>query len=146
MSRLSKFALVLAAIALPGFADAAFLTYEHFMNLVPPCTLVNGCEKVTTSVYATVLGVPVALLGAVYYLAIFLAAAYCFQSQNGGVMRKLAWATWLGLLASAWFVSLQLFVIHALCLYCLVSAGTSTGLFITGMLYLRGQRAESAAS
>ena len=40
--------------ALIGFIDASFLTIEHYRGVVPPCSIISGCEKVTTSEYSEV--------------------------------------------------------------------------------------------
>ena len=67
-----------------------------------------------------------------YLLILILAIAY-LDRQNQSVLRFAASTTIVGLVASAYFVSLQLFVIKSICQYCMISAGTSTLLFITGM-------------
>ena len=45
--------------------------------------------------------------------------------------------TVIGLLASLWFIYLQLFVIKAICLYCMFSAFTSITLFVFGIIVLK---------
>src|SRR3989344_6187882 len=61
--------ILLLMLALFGFADATYLTIEHYLNKVPPCSI-GGCETVLISQYANILGMPVSLLGAIYYLFI----------------------------------------------------------------------------
>ena len=127
-------------VALIGFADATFLTVEHYRGVIPPCTT-GGCDTVLTSAYSTVAGVPVSLLGALYYFAIAISAFMYLESlmSKGSVgPRQLAilkwalFATILGLIASAVLVSLMAFVIHSWCQYCIGSATTSTVLFLIG--------------
>lgn len=125
----AKVAVVFLAIALLGFADASYLTIEHYRNSIPPCTTA-GCETVLTSDFAVVSGLPVALLGAIYYLVIAVGAFAFLESKNHEILRVTLLLTVLGLLASLWFVMLQAFVIHAWCQYCLLSAATSTALCI----------------
>ncbi|TSC79294.1 MAG: hypothetical protein G01um101429_529 [Parcubacteria group bacterium Gr01-1014_29] len=124
-------------LALIGFADAAYLTLKHYTNAIPPCSLVSGCETVLTSPYATIGSVPISLVGAVYYLALFILTIAYIDSKNVFVLKTAAYFTWVGLLASAGLMALQLFVIRALCLYCIASALTSTLLFILGIVILR---------
>ena len=125
-------------IAFVGFADASYLTAKHYLGEIPPCSLVNGCEAVLTSPYATIGGnIPVALVGASYYLALFVGGMIYADSGNERVLKTAAYATIAGFLASALLVTLQVFVIQALCLYCLVSAATSTLLFVLGVVILR---------
>ena len=112
-----------------GFLDAAYLTLTHFQNRIPPCTL-GSCETVLTSQYAAIFGIPIAMIGAFYYVTVFL------FSRIGSVR-------WLFVTVSAGFaislvlLGLQLFILHAICLYCIGSLTITTLLFILGLLLLR---------
>lgn len=113
-------------IAFLGFFDSTYLAIEHFRGVTPPCTIVEGCEEVTTSKYSTIFGVPVAFLGSFYYFAVFGLSVLYLQFKRD---KFLIWASYLailGFLASLGFVYLQLFVIEAVCVYCMFSALTST--------------------
>ncbi len=122
-----------------GFLDAAYLTAVHYLGITPNCTILEGCETVTTSKYATVFGVPIALFGAMYYLSVFLLSVIYFDNKNEKVLLLAAYLTPLGFLASLVLIYLQLFVIYAICLYCIVSAATSTLLFILGLILFRNK-------
>ena len=128
-----------------GVLDAGFLTFEHYSGYVPPCSFLKGCEAVTTSAYSVVFGVPVALLGLIYYLVVFLLSVYGIDSllkdENEVHVRKavkiclfIGKVTIVGLLATLWFLSAQIFIIKAICLYCLISAVTSITLFVLGVI------------
>jgi len=127
------------AVSFIGFLDAAYLTAAHYLRFSPPCAILNGCDTVTTSAYAEILGIPVALMGALYYAVIFLALIVYLESDHALILKITSYFTVAGLLASIWFVSVQVFILGALCLYCLVSAVTSTLLFLFGakLLYSR---------
>ena len=126
-----------------GFLEATYLTVEHYLGVIPPCSVINGCEKVLTSPYAAVGGVPVALAGAIYYVAILLLTLVYLDTGNERLMVAAARLTPVGFLGSLALVYLQVFVIGALCLYCLVSAGLSAVLFGIGLAVLVRRRAES---
>lgn len=120
-------------VAVLGFADAVYLTALHYLSVVPPCTILNGCEQVTTSVFATIGPVPIALVGTVYYLLCAVIGLAALDMQSARLAR---WATYfspVGFLTSLYLVYLQIAVIGALCIYCLASAGTSTLLFLLGL-------------
>ena len=117
-------------VALIGFSDAAYLSVEHFINAIPPCSITGGCESVLTSSYATILGIPVPVLGAIYYLAILAGLFAFFDSKKEIILRWTLRATVLGFIMTTWFLYVQQFLIHAYCQYCLLSALTSTLLFI----------------
>ncbi len=116
-------------ISLAGLADSAYLTSKHFAGTSVPCNLVTGCETVLTSTYSEFLGIPTALFGVVAYFTAFslVLLAYFGREKLWLLFGALAVVM---LLFSVWFVYLQAFVIKAYCQYCLVSAVTSTLLFL----------------
>lgn len=134
VSRLVVAFLVIVTVI--GFADAVFLTIEHYMNRIPPCTI-SGCEVVLTSSYAVILGVPVALLGSLYYLLILVLLVAHMDSKKEVFLRIALLLTILGFISSAYFFILQAFVIKAYCQYCLVSTATSTTLFVTAVVIFK---------
>ena len=130
-------ALTLAVISGLGFLDAGYLTVKHYTGAPATCSLLEDCEKVLSSSYATMGNVPVAVLGMLYYFAVLLIAVICLRTKNDRLLRVAAGFTTVGFIASSWFVYLQLFVIHAICLYCMMSAINSTVLFVLGFLVVK---------
>ena len=126
-------------VALAGFLDAAYLTVEHFKNVIPPCS-VGGCEQVLTSSYASIVGIPVALLGLIYYAVIVLACVTYVTNPNTRLLQVVAYLSIAGFAVSIWFVFAQVVLIHAICPYCLLSEALSTALFFFAlrMLQLKG--------
>ncbi len=131
------FFFVVAAL---GFLDAAYLTVEHYLNSVPPCAI-GGCEVVLTSVYATVAGVPVALLGALYYLVVLVLLKMYLDTKKEIFARIALLLTIAGMLSTIYFFILQAFVLHAFCVYCIGSAITSTALFIGALVVWKKDKA-----
>lgn len=136
MTTSTRFALTLVVLAGVGFLDASYLTIEHFRGAIPPCTI-EGCETVLSSEYAAFYGIPVALFGVLYYLTVFGLAMRHLDTRSIGIFRMLAGLSLVGLLASGWFVYVQAFIIGAFCIYCFVSAGTSTLIFLAAQTGLR---------
>jgi len=128
---------IFVTVSFLGFLDATFLTAEHYLGLLLGCPIFGGCDKVISSPYSVVWGIPVALAGAVYYLAVFLLSVAYFDTKQVRPLEFAVYLTPLGLIASLWFLYLQAFIINALCFYCLISALTSTLLFIFGLLLRR---------
>ncbi len=63
--------ITLIVLATIGVGLASYLTYIHYAGIAPLCGKGGGtCEKVQTSIYSNVGGVPVALLGLIGYIAI----------------------------------------------------------------------------
>ena len=123
------------AVAALGFIDATYLTVEHYRGAVLTCTITGDCQSVVTSAYSAIVGVPVALLGSIYYAAMIVLLVAYLDRRSEKVLNAATWFSIVGFVASIYFVSLQAFVLDAWCQYCLVSAATSTLLFLIGMGY-----------
>ena len=110
---------VLGGLAFLGLLISAYLTWAHFAGLEPVCAAgSHGCQTVQTSRYATVLFVPVAVLGLAGYVGLLLSAV----SRGGaGVYLGLLVAL-VGTLFSAYLTYLEVFVIGAVCQWCVASA------------------------
>lgn len=113
--------LRLAALAVAGLGAcvAGYLTYVHYAGLQPFCAGGgHGCERVQSSSYASLAGIPVAVLGLAGYVAIAIALLVA------GERARLAAAALAvsGLGFSAYLTYLELFVIHAICQWCVASA------------------------
>jgi uncharacterized membrane protein len=126
----TSLAIAILVVAVLGFADAAYLTIEHYRGTIPPCSVVSGCETVLTSSYSIIAGIPVSLLGAIYYLLIAIGVFAYIDTKKTVILKWTLSITIFGLLMSLWFIFLQAFVIKAWCLYCLGSAVTSITLFV----------------
>lgn len=121
--------IMVGVVALLGFVDAMYLTIEHYIGSIPPCSI-GSCEQVLTSSYASVFGLPVALFGVIYYLAIVVLIIMYIDMKRPRFLALALSGTVLGVLASLWFVIVQVFILHAYCIYCFGSVITSTTLFI----------------
>ena len=112
---------ILLVLALAGIGIAGYLTYVHYEELSPLCTT-GGCEKVQSSEYAKVGGVPVPLIGLVGYVAIFVSLLL------RGELARLATAAMAfgGFAFSVYLTYLELFEIDAICQWCVGSAVVMT--------------------
>lgn len=126
--------LAMIVIAVLGFADATHLTISHYTGSALKCGVSGGCNAVTSSAYAKIFGIPVALLGTLYYASIILLGVGYLDTKKPLLLKLLTLAPVAGLVASLYFVLLQLFILHTICLYCMVSAGTSTAIFILSQM------------
>src|SRR3989344_4907205 len=137
MTKIRVAAAAFAVISFLGIIDAAYLTVSHYRNSIPPCTLVNGCEQVLTSSYATFGDIPIALFGVINYLLLFIFTLIFLDTESTKVINLAAKFSVLGFLVSLGLVFLQIFVVKSLCLYCMFSAVISICLFLLGLLILR---------
>ena len=109
--------LIGAAVALAGVGVAGYLTWAHYSNATVVCVRGGGCETVQQSSYAEIAGVPVALLGLLFYSAVTALIA----SDSGNARLGAATLACIGVLFSGYLLVLQLFVIHALCIWCVAN-------------------------
>ncbi|WP_374970530.1 vitamin K epoxide reductase family protein [Terrabacter sp. BE26] len=110
------------AISLAGLAVSVYLTFEHFTsNATLACSIggVVDCAKVTTSAWSTFLGVPVALLGVVFFVvALGLCLPRVWRRPEPWLDAvRLGWLT-VGLGMALYLVWAELYRIHAICLWC----------------------------
>lgn len=132
----------LLALSVIGLFDASYLTYHHYSGTKLICNLTHGCDTVLTSQYATIFNVPIALLGVLFYFAVLLVTLYSLQENI--MKRTLLLLGAVGFGTSLGLVFLQAFVIHAWCQYCLLSAITSTLIFLTsGIIWLTNKEGEN---
>ena len=121
--RLRQVAIVLALI---GLGVAAYLTYVHYDGIQPVCGLGGDCEKVQTSEWADLAGVPVALLGLIGYATIL---ATLFVEREEALIAG-ALIALVGFGFSAYLTYRELFSIDAICPWCVASAVIMTLLAI----------------
>lgn len=143
-----RLALFFAGLfAFIGFADAVYLTADHYFALPLPCSLTEGCDIVLNSAYSTVGPIPLAAIGAAYYLLALLLVVYIYTNAAEKLVSGAVRAVWAfsaaGVLASAFYVYLQIFVIQALCMYCLGSALTSLLLFTSASVLFWHSRSKT---
>lgn len=114
-----------------GVGIAGYLTYVEASGAIAVCGPVGDCNTVQQSPYARLLGVPVALLGLVGYLAVLAAWGAARRATGVARARALRGAFLLalaGTVASAVLTFLEPFVIGAVCAWCLASAAVMTAL------------------
>jgi uncharacterized membrane protein len=114
--------LVGSALSVAGLAIASYLTYEHFTSSTTLACSDSGvinCLKVTTSSYSAVLGVPVAVLGVVFFAVMLVLQLPAMWRRPERAIRRgrLAWAV-IGLCTALYLLCVELFAVDAICLWC----------------------------
>ncbi|MDW8290685.1 MAG: vitamin K epoxide reductase family protein [Armatimonadota bacterium] len=127
------------ALAVAGMVVAGLLWYWHAQNADIPCTNA-GCDKVAQHPSSRLFGIPVAAYGTLFYLSF---AVLCALRPSVPAVRQrlfahliLLWGT-TGFLFSVYLTYLELFVIRAICQWCVVSAVIATALFVLSALTWR---------
>jgi uncharacterized membrane protein len=104
----------LAALAVLGVMVSGYLTWVHYAGIEPFCSAVSDCERVQSSDYSELAGVPVAVIGVVGYLAILISLKAPVEAT--------ALLAYGGLAFSAYLTWAELFRIEAICQWCVLSA------------------------
>jgi uncharacterized membrane protein len=126
----------IALISVLGLLDAVYLTIQHITGQSVRCTVVYGCSEVLSSPYATVQGIPLALIGAGAYFTVFsLAILGAFGYRVAA--KLLVPVVGLMFLTTIWLLYLQAFVIKHFCQYCLISAAVTIVLTALTVVLIR---------
>jgi uncharacterized membrane protein len=111
--------ITMIVLTVVGLGLASYLTYVHYSGIKPACSLGGSCEKVQTSAYSHLAGVPVALMGLIGYVSIII----LLLAPETEVTRFATVAvTTIGFGFSAYLTYRELFSIHAICEWCVSSA------------------------
>jgi uncharacterized membrane protein len=146
-----RYRQAIALLALVGLFVALYL-WLHALGFGGPIKCgTGGCDTVQTSPWAEFLGLPVAFYGVVGYCAIFVVALIALRPA---ALLERKWDVMLvglatgGVLFTAYLTYLELFVIHAICRWCVGSAMIITAIWIVSLLSLRSPatRTDRAAS
>lgn len=129
--------MVIAVLALVGLFVAMYLWLFKLGIVGTLSCKIGGCEKVNTSPWAVLLGLPVAFWGVAYYVGLFgvavLGTLERFASDRRVTLGLVVLTFW-GVLFSAWLTYLELAVIHAVCMYCVISAVLVVLAFVLAVL------------
>lgn len=129
--------MIIAALALGGVGLATYLAMYKLGYIGTLACTVGSCETVQMSKWANLFGLPVAVWGVGFYVALFLLAFL-------GTTERFVNATWVshallaltgwGVIFSAWLTYLELYVIHAICMFCVISAILVTAIFVVSVM------------
>ncbi len=141
--KIRRLQLFSVALAIFGLADSLYLlSFKFGGSLV--CG-VGSCEAVNTSPYSMLLGVPVAAIGVAGYALLVGVGLWAWLAQDNAP----AWLpdvrlllTSGGVFFAAYLTGLELFVIHAICMWCMFQATAILIMFILQILERRASNAE----
>ncbi|HLB67276.1 MAG TPA: vitamin K epoxide reductase family protein [Thermoplasmata archaeon] len=131
-------------LALAGVALSGYLLFNHY-GLVDGgvCSISEtvNCDAVNRSEYAVLLGVPVAALGLLGFLAIFVAAYLgrfhpeTWLGSRAGIL--IVALSVLGAAFASYLTVLEIFVIRAICPLCVAAFGADLAILAIAALWLR---------
>jgi uncharacterized membrane protein len=118
--------IAIPVLAIIGLVVSLYLTYVEFTSTRALCGPVGDCNAVQNSPYAKLFGVvPIGLVGAIGYIVILV--AWAWRRFKTDALARIAGPAMFGMalfgaLFSIYLTYLELFVIHAVCIWCLSSA------------------------
>lgn len=138
-SRMLSIPGITLVLSLLGLGVAGYLTYVHFDERALVCS-VGGCHTVQESTYSTIGPVPIAMLGLGMFIVVgALALARLVRSslisaENANLS---VWTiTLTALLYYAYLTYVEIFVLEAICQYCVASAVLTVGIFVVESIAL----------
>jgi uncharacterized membrane protein len=128
----------LLVVTLAGLLISGYLVVVRFLGETPACGPIRGCETVATSEYATIGPIPVALLGFGLSAVLVVAAATWWRRADRRALLAAYGLLLAATLAVAYLTYLELFVIHAICAWCVSYAvATVMSLAVAGLTLRR---------
>ena len=130
--KLTKNKIFLLLLSIAGFFDSSYLTILHYKNIIPPCNIAKGCETVLTSQFSTIFGIPISLIGSLYFLTLIILLLLRFSRYFKILILS-------GVAVSVVLFSIQAFILHAFCQYCLLSEAIILSIFILSFWHKAGR-------
>ena len=130
----------IALLAMGGVVLAIYLSLYKLGMITELTCAVGSCETVQLSEWATFLGLPVAVWGVGAYLAVLALALIGLQpafAESRAISWMLVGLNAWNVLFSGWLTYLELYVIDAICMWCVVSAALMLVIFVLSLLDLR---------
>jgi uncharacterized membrane protein len=136
--------MFVGVLAFIGVFLSTYLTLYKLGYIGELQCAVGSCETVNTSRWATFLGLPVAAWGLGFYVSslalVFVGIQERYADSRAISLALVAMTGW-GVLFSGWLTYLELFVIDAICMWCVISAGIVAIMFVVSLADLRDFRA-----
>ena len=118
--------LLLVVLSAAGIGASGYLTYSHYADQATVCAGIGSCEFVQTSEYSEIIGVPVALMGLLFFVGLGTLSLLRVVLWQRSIewARPLAFSMALGGTAFVSYLTyVELFVIDAICVWCVATAG-----------------------
>ena len=112
-------AIILAVLDLIGLGVASYLAVVELTGGVPTCGLIQGCEEVARSQYNNFAGIPVAVFGVVLSVCLLSLALAWWRTDIYGLLLGHYGLSLVGVMFDGYFLFLQIFVIKAVCIWCM---------------------------
>jgi uncharacterized membrane protein len=110
--------VILIVLDIIGLLIALYLSVVEAGGGVPYCGPLKGCETVAASEYSRIAGIPVAVYGVGLSLILLTLAVAWVRTNKTALLDVHYGLSLIGVIFEVYFLSLQVFVIHAVCIWC----------------------------
>ena len=131
-----RWLVALMFLSLLGVGDSAYLLWKYQAGESAFCPA-NGCDLVTRGEYAQLRGIPLAALGLGGYLTLLALSVMATALGGRSLVGMIFAVSGIGVSVSAFLVYLQVAVIKAVCVWCILSAFTVASIFVLSVLLVR---------
>jgi len=137
--KLRQTVIGMTLLSVIGLGISLYLTYIYTSGGIAICGGSGGCAEVQSSPYAWIFGIPIPTLGAVAYVVLIALGFLAMResARRDTYILALFGVSLVGLLFSAYLTYLELFVIFAICLWCVGSAVVQLIVFLLSLLAVR---------
>jgi uncharacterized membrane protein len=138
---------ILVVLDIIGLAIAGYLSVVELGGGVPVCGPLKGCETVATSEYAWIGPFPVAVYGVGLSLVLLTLAFVWIRTDNPVLLDLHAGLSLVGVIFELYFLTLQVFIIQAVCVWCtLYGLSLILRFIVAGAIWLRQGRLSARLS
>lgn len=133
--------IVLVLIGCAGFSLAFYIYHCKHKKKPLVCPMRSSCDFVTTSDYSKFLGMPVEVLGIIYYAFVVILHGFVIADPTAltlPVARVSLGISTLAFFFSLYLLSVQAFVLKQWCTWCLCSAFLCASVFILTVVAVPG--------
>ncbi len=132
---------ILVILDVIGLAIASYLSIVELGGGVPYCGALHGCETVASSDYAWIGPLPVAVYGVGLSLLLLTLAIAWVRTDQPALLDVHYGLSLVGVIFEVYFLTLQVLVIHALCIWCTLYGLSLIARFLVAMvIWLRRGR------
>jgi len=139
----SRTAVLGAGFAIVGLVVAGYLTAVKLAGELPVCGPLQGCETVALSEYSEIAGIPVALVGVGFSALLIVLHLIGWRTGDRWAVIAAYGLGLFGMLFVGYLTYLELFVIGAVCLWCVAYASSIVAGWVVAAVALRGSRTGS---
>ncbi len=133
MNSKDKSRAAIIVLSFIGFIIAGYLTYLYYNNAEANfCITGSSCDIVRLSGYSAIAGIPVSLIGIIGYFALLVIAFSKIPDRIKWLV--LYFMSLPGLVFSIYLTCVEIFVLKAICSFCILSAIVMTAIFVLVLL------------